>query len=75
MVAANEAIYHKINQYVGTVGKVTSALCLDALSPNLAYSYAFWMDKVAKEPLVPAAAVVPTDIATIIYTRYGFGPP
>ena len=75
VVAANEAIYHRINQYVGTVGKVSGALCLDALSPNLAYAYDFWMDKVAKEPSVPAAPVVASDIATIIYTSGTTGNP
>jgi long-chain acyl-CoA synthetase len=75
VVEANEAIYHRINQYVGTVGKVSGALCLDALSPNLAYSYDYWMDKVAKEPAVPAAPVVASDIATIIYTSGTTGNP
>jgi long-chain acyl-CoA synthetase len=74
VIAANDTIYKKVSEYIGTVGELKSAICLDA-DPSQTHSYANWMQKVDSEAPVPVAAVTPNDLATIIYTSGTTGNP
>ena len=61
------SLYLSLPFSLSKVGKVHSAICLDA-SKDAKYSYKMWMDKVESEVPVPAHNSDGGDIATIIYT-------
>ena len=61
------SLYLSLPFSLSQVGKVHSAICLDA-SKDAKYSYKMWMDKVESEVPVPAHNSDGGDIATIIYT-------
>ncbi len=74
VVAANERIYNKVKEYVGTVGKVEAAISLDC-DEALPHSYKHWMAKVADEEAVEMIHPSEDDLMTIIYTSGTTGKP
>ena len=67
VVAANEKIYSKVKNYVGTVGKVEAAISLDC-DVSEEHSYKYWMAKVDGEEPADIINPSPEDLMTIIYT-------
>lgn len=74
IVAATEKIYNKVKNYVGTVGVVESAMCMDC-DESHEHSYKHWMKKVENEEPVAIINPSPDDLMTIIYTSGTTGKP
>jgi len=75
LIVATEAIYEKVKNYPGKIGKVESIICLDA-SVDKPYSYKHWMQKAVTKAQVPARTdITADDISTIIYTSGTTGKP
>ncbi len=76
LVVATQAIYDKVKDYIGKVGKVESVVVFDPADVKSVQGYQRWMDLVDGEaPSEAAQGITAEHLCTIIYTSGTTGRP